>query len=74
MKKNVFLTLISLVLVASVLVLLAAPLEGFVAPLDLPGYWDAAIACSWALLLAILAFISLRAWNNDGDDFTSADR
>jgi uncharacterized membrane protein SpoIIM required for sporulation len=39
------------IVLAAVLVLLAAPLEGFVAPLDLPAWLDAGIAASWLALL-----------------------
>jgi uncharacterized membrane protein SpoIIM required for sporulation len=49
-----------LILVATVLVVCAAPLEGFVAPLELPDWADAAIAITWLILLAGLGVWSSR--------------
>jgi hypothetical protein len=49
------------IVVAALLVVLAAPLEGFVAPLALPAWLDAGIACSWFVLLASGAFCTMRA-------------
>jgi uncharacterized membrane protein SpoIIM required for sporulation len=48
------------IVVAALLVVLAAPLEGFVAPLALPVWLDAGIACSWLVLLASGAFCAIR--------------
>ncbi len=44
--------LLPLVLVAGLLVICAAPLEGFVAPLELPLWADLGIACGWVMVLA----------------------
>jgi hypothetical protein len=41
---------------AALLVVLAAPLEGFVAPLALPTWLDAAFPLSWLLLLGFGAW------------------
>jgi uncharacterized membrane protein SpoIIM required for sporulation len=48
------------IVVAVVLVLLAAPLEGFVAPLSLPVWLDASIALTWASVLCLTAARALR--------------
>ncbi len=50
-----------LVLVAAILVLCAAPLEGFVAPRDLPGWVDSSIAAGWAVLLSLAAAHAVRS-------------
>jgi uncharacterized membrane protein SpoIIM required for sporulation len=50
-----------LVVVAAVLVLCAAPLEGFVAPLDLPWAVKGAIPAMWVLVLGALTWRALRA-------------
>lgn len=50
-----------LVVIAAVLVICAAPLEGFVAPLDLPGWADLSIAGTWLLLLAFGALRATRS-------------
>ncbi len=49
-----------MVLVAALLIIAAAPIEGFVAPLDLPGWVDGAIAGGWILFLLIGARAILR--------------
>jgi uncharacterized membrane protein SpoIIM required for sporulation len=51
---------VRLVLVATVLIICAAPLEGFVAPLELPMWADSAIAAGWLLLLAGLGVWGFR--------------
>jgi uncharacterized membrane protein SpoIIM required for sporulation len=51
--------LLPLILVAGVLVICAAPLEGFVAPLELPPWLDAGIALGWVMVLAAGARYSL---------------
>ncbi len=45
---------------AALLVVCAAPLEGFVAPLDLPGWVDLSIAMGWLVLLTLGAVLALR--------------
>lgn len=57
--------LLPLVLVAGALVLIAAPLEGFVAPLELPRWLDLGIALGWALVLAAGARYT-RAMDREG--------
>jgi uncharacterized membrane protein SpoIIM required for sporulation len=51
--------LMPMLLLAALLIICAAPLEGFVAPLDLPWWADAAFPAAWALLLTA-AWLSLR--------------
>lgn len=56
-----------LVLVAGALVVLAAPLEGFVAPLELPRWLDLGIALGWALVLGAGArYTYARAMDREG--------
>jgi uncharacterized membrane protein SpoIIM required for sporulation len=52
--------LLPAVLIAAALIVCAAPLEGFVAPLSLPWWADAAFPVGWAALLAALAVRALR--------------
>ena len=51
---------VRLVVVAALLVICAAPLEGFVAPLGLPVWVDLSIALSWIALLTTLVMVALR--------------
>lgn len=50
-----------LVLAAALLIIAAAPLEGFIAPLAMPPWADACIAGCWVALLATSAAHALRA-------------
>ncbi len=54
-------TLTPLVVLAAILVLSAAPLEGFVAPLELPVWLDVGIATGWMLVLTAGAGYALCA-------------
>ncbi len=55
-----------LVLVAAILVICAAPLEGFVAPRDLPAWVDMSIAGGWAILLSLAAAYAVRSSRANG--------
>jgi uncharacterized membrane protein SpoIIM required for sporulation len=59
---------------AAALVVLAAPLEGFVAPLDLPAWLDATLPLSWLLLLGLGAWRALRSSPQRPPDAATAAR
>jgi uncharacterized membrane protein SpoIIM required for sporulation len=54
-------TLTPLAVVAAVLVVCAAPLEGFVAPMDLPPWLDLSMAGAWVAVLLGGAVLALRS-------------